>query len=209
MRRQTFDRAEYMTAVYTLVTWNLPIQWKKGKAVKLCSLMYLKCSSPVFVYSQDFIYSRGPDTLGSGGGGNDSCWWTMLRSTASPCLGSTWWICRRTGPPYWPGADWHMSGEGGVRKRGGKVTDLLISVIKCSSFPPSALEGQKTSATMPPPNLSPSYPLGAWLAWMPATPAHSTARPTLKNKPKTNNTNLSTAAPLWATHSVTNKLKYH
>ena len=28
------------------------------------SLMFLKCSSGVFVYPQGFIYSRGPDTLG-------------------------------------------------------------------------------------------------------------------------------------------------
>lgn len=89
-------------------------------------------------------------------------------------------------------------------RRGHRPASLCHQMLP---VPPSALEGHKTSATMLPPNPNPSYPLGLWPAWMPATPAHSTARPTPKRtKP---NTNFSTLAPFWATHPITDKLKYH
>lgn len=125
---QTFNSVEWLQCTQTLPTQERRDSRTAGPG--------LWCSTPLFVYPQGFIYSRGSDTLGRGGDGNGSCWWTKPRSAASPCLGSTWRICRRTGPPYWPGTDWHMSGEGGVRKGGGKVTELLVSVIQCPLFLP-------------------------------------------------------------------------
>lgn len=49
-------------------------------------------------------------------------------------LESTWRTCRCTGPPYWPGTDWHMSGEGGVRSRGGERS-LFCSFLSPTEAP--------------------------------------------------------------------------
>lgn len=198
----------YDCSVYTGWT-NTTYTWRKGKLVKLWSLIYLKCLSPVFVYPHGFIYSHGPDTLGSWGGGNDLCGWKMLCSAASPCLRSTWWICRRTGPPSWPGTDWHMSGEGGVKKRGGEVTDLLDSVIKCSPCPSPPWKERKHLLQCSLPTRTPPTPWGhGQLECLPLPHTVLPVQPR-RTKPNTNNTNLSTVAPLWATHPVTDKLKYH
>lgn len=122
---------ENMTAEETPGALTLPIEKKESNAKPRASR--LACTSSahqlcLFIHKVSFI-PVVPAHLAGGGGENNSRCCAVLCSTASPCLGSTWRICRRTGPPYWPGTDWHMSGEGGVRKRGGEVTEPLVSVI--------------------------------------------------------------------------------
>lgn len=101
-------------------------------------------------------------------------------------------------------------GEGGVRKGGrrGHRTARLCHLTLPVAPPP---DRQETSATMPPPNLNPppTTPLGH--GKLECLPLPHTVLPvqTWRTNPKTNNSDSSTVAPLWATHPVTNKLNYH
>lgn len=202
--------SRHLTALKTRHQFDQPYlhkDRKQSRTLKRWSLMHFKCSSAVFVYPQGFIYSRGPSTLGRWRGENDSCWWVVLRGAASPCLGSTWQIGRRTGPPYWPGTDWHMSGERGVKKREGEVSDTLICVIKSFLTAPPHLHQTDIKHLLQCPLLNPDSTATTCghgqLDCLPSTVAHSGACANLES------TQFWPRHPSWADHLLTNKLVYH